>query len=179
MSGYSLSSNAESSKVLYINSRDADNYIEKNNFGDFLHTNFIYNLTEKMNVSSNQMALVSLYSATIPHSFFNVRNGVNDTIPLKIDYLDGAGTTHTKQVNIQLDDGNYDTDALIRQFYNGNVDFQTSTYTGFKDIMLNGVDTTATPFNNPISDFLVSSDPFTGTNPFMTYNQINNCLDLN
>ena len=179
MSSYNLTSSAESSKVLYINSRDADTYLEQNNFGDDLHTNFLYVLTEKLNVSADQMALVSLYSATIPHSFFNVRDGVNDTIPLKIDYKDGNGTSHSKQVNIQLDDGNYDTDALIQQFYNGNTLFQTSKYLGFKSIELTGKNNTGADFTTPLIDFLVEPDPTTTppqANAFMIYNQINNCF---
>ena len=173
---YSLTPTAQSSKVLYINSRDADVYIENNDFGTPLHTNFLYTLTEKLNISTNQFALLSLYSATIPHSFFNVRDGVNDTIPLKITYKDGNGTTHNKQVDIKLDDGNYDTDALITQFYNGNVDFQTSKYLGFKSIELTGKNSSGADFTTPIIDFLVSPDPNGGTNPFMVYNQINNCF---
>jgi hypothetical protein len=176
MSSYNLTSSAESSKVLYINSRDADVYLENNDFGTPLHTNFLYSLTEKINVSADQMALVSLYSATIPHSFFNVRDGVNDTIPLKIDYIDGNGTSHSIQVNIQLDDGNYDTDALISQFYNGNTDFQTSKYVGFKSIELTGKTNMGVDFTTPLINFLVSPDPSTGTNPLIKYNQINNCF---
>ena len=176
MSGYNLTSSAERSKVLYINSRDADVYLENNDFGTPLHTNFLYSLTEKITVNADQMALVSLYSATIPHSFFNVRDGVNDTIPLKIDYIDGNSTSHSIQFNIQLDDGNYDTDALISQFYNGNTDFQTSKYLGFKSIELTGKNNMGVDFTTPLIDFLVSPDPNGGTNPLIEYNQINNCF---
>ena len=62
---YALTTTAQSSKVLYINSRDATTYIEQNNFGDDLHTNFLYTLTEKLIISEKQFALLSLYSATI------------------------------------------------------------------------------------------------------------------
>ena len=132
MSSYNLDPRYDASKVLYINSRDADTYVEINPQGtDYLHTNFLYTLTEKLNIKGDQMALLSLYSATIPHSFFNVRAGLNDTIPMRIECIDGSDTPIIQQVNIQLDDGNYDTDSIIKQFWNGNSNFQISKYKGF------------------------------------------------
>mgnify|MGYP003635188407 FL=1 len=176
MSSYQLDPQYDASKVLYINSRDADAFLENNNFGRPLSTNFLYTLTEKLNISENQMALLSLYSATIPHSFFNVRDGVNDIIPMYIECIDGQDTPLNKQVNIKLDDGNYDTASLITQFYNGNVDFQTSKYEGFKSIAFSGTATDHSSFTIPITDILDGSDPSGGDYPFITYNEINNCF---
>ena len=43
---YSSKASNQGSKVIYINSRDADVYLEQNEFGEDLHTNFLFNLTE-------------------------------------------------------------------------------------------------------------------------------------
>ncbi len=177
MSGYNLTSNAQSSKVLYLNSRDADVYIEKNNFGDFLHTNFLYTLTEKLNISSSQFALLSLYSATIPHSFFNVRDGVNDTIPLKIEWetYNTPPSIHTQEYEIKLDDGNYDTTQLIRQFIYGNTSqvagqgsFQDNIYIGYNDLEFTaGTSGGVSLVGKKISSVAELS---------IFYNQVNNCF---
>ena len=129
MSGYQLKSKNQASKVIYINSKDADAYIEENEKREKLHTNFIYNLTEKLNVSQSQMSLVSLYSATIPHSFYNVRKGVNDLIPLfiSVETSGNGGLILAYRINLKLQDGNYDTDELIYAFLNG----ERPTKTGF------------------------------------------------
>lgn len=176
MSSYSLKPNSQSSKVIYVNSRDADAFIEQNNFGDDLHTNFLYNLTEKLIVSGNQLALISLYSATIPHSFFNVRNGVNDKIPLQIIYIDDDGAVHTQNEVLQLDDGNYDSTQLIRQIKYGNtpqtagdIGFQTSIYKGWYDITLN-----AGTYNSGHS--LVGTKLGDLVDLDVRYNEVNNCF---
>lgn len=177
MSSYQLDPQYDASKVLYINSKDATTYLEVNAQGtDYLHTNFLYSLTEKLNIAGDQMALLSLYSATIPHSFFNVREGVNDVVPMRLNMIDGNNDAISGQFDLKLDDGNYDTDSLIRQFYYGNVDFQTAEYIGFKEIIIVGTDSGGNGFSNPITDFIKDSDPFTGENPFLSFNQINNCF---
>lgn len=172
---YSLSSSAESSKVLYVNSRDADTYIEDNNFGRKMTTNFLYSLTEKLNVSNNQMALLSLYSATIPHSFFNVRSGVNDVIPLRVVYQTFAPVITdppiitSKQYYLQLDDGNYGTAELIEAVKGGRTGFESDLYFGVKDLLLpSGTDGTGAGWTNlPITD-VIDFD--------MTFNKVNNCF---
>jgi len=151
MSGYSLSQDNAPSKVLYINSRNANTVLERNNFGEEMRSNFLYVLTEKLVVKQDQMALLSLYSATIPHSFFNVRDGVNDKICLQIHYRDSLfdGAFIDNRV-IQLDDGNYDTKELIRQIIHGNgiisgdkypdgtqiAPFQNGNYEGFNQLKM-------------------------------------------
>ncbi len=176
MSSYNLKPNSQSSKVIYVNSRDADAYIEQNNFGEDLHTNFLYNLTEKLLVSGNQLALISLYSATIPHSFFNVRNGVNDKIPLQIIYIDDDGGLNTQNEILQLDDGNYDSAQLIRQIKYGNtpqtagdIGFQTSKYKGWYDITLN-----SGTYNSGHS--LVGTKLGDLVDLDVRYNEVNNCF---
>ena len=85
---YQLQVNAEPSKILYIDSRDATSYLSQRTFiddnGNEITTNntsyFQYQLTEKIEVPLNQRALISLNSATIPYSFYNIRNGINNKL---------------------------------------------------------------------------------------------------
>ena len=174
---YALTTTAQSSKVLYINSRDATTYIEQNNFGDDLHTNFLYTLTEKLIISEKQFALLSLYSATIPHSFFNVRDGVNDIIPLLIEWVtyDASPQIHSDTFILKLDDGNYDTTTLMKQIINGNTStapsegsFGQNTYKGFNDLAF----TAGTA--GGVS--LIGKKINTCATLSITYNQVNNCF---
>lgn len=143
MSSYALDPKYDGSKVIYINSADATNYIQTNEFGKQLTTNFLFNLKEKLVVNEDQLALISLYNATIPHSFYNVRAGVNDKITLEITWktFDATPTTHTDNYVIQLDDGNYNTDDLRRRIIFGNepfdpsqVRFPPTQYQGWNDL---------------------------------------------
>jgi hypothetical protein len=173
---YALTPTAQSSKVLYLNSRDADVYIEQNNFGDYLHTNFLYTLTEKLNISKNQFALLSLYSATIPHSFFNVRDGVNDTIPLKITWETyGDNETFSQFYQLKLDDGNYDTDQLIRQFIFGNTS-QDATQGSFENNIYLGYDDLAFTAGTSGGVSLVGKKISSVAKMTIFYNQVNNCF---
>ena len=77
---YIIPANATPSKILYIDSRDANSYLATNSDGQNLNSYFQYILTENIEIPTNQRALVSLNSATIPYSFYNIREGVNDVL---------------------------------------------------------------------------------------------------
>ena len=180
-SSYKLDPKYDSPKVIYLNSKDATVYTEQNNFGDPLHTNCLFNLEEKLVIPENQMSLISLYSATIPHSFYNVRNGINDNIPMSLLLVgydsSGCVAESTFKFIIQLDDGNYDTDKLIDQFLNG---WQSSTngeflfnendYIGFNDIVITGTNMYKTDNTTPL-DGMKLGDIFDLT---IKYNAVNN-----
>ena len=76
------------SKVLYIDSRDATQYLHTHirfdGTTDRSSSYFLYNLEEKIEVPENQVIFVSLNSATIPYSFYNIRNNINNKIVAKI-----------------------------------------------------------------------------------------------
>ena len=106
-----------------------------------------FNLKEKLVVNDDQLVLLSLYNATIPHSFFNIRDGVNDKIPIKLSIKDNMGGNYAETFVIQLDDGNYDSDQLIRQIIYGNSEaglptgqkpFQSSKYKGYNSFVVGG-----------------------------------------
>jgi hypothetical protein len=81
---YSLEGHNEfPSKIVYLDSRDASIYLATNSNGDNLSSYFQYQLTEQIVIPDEMNCLISLNGATIPYSFYNIREGVND----KIDFL--------------------------------------------------------------------------------------------
>ena len=130
---YNLSSDNNASKMLYIDSADADAYIEtqtntnSQTYTRPLTTNFIFALREKIVVPDHEDCLVSLHSATIPYSFYNVRVGINDVIPVKFTF----GTGATLITKITIDDGNYDVYNLASSIANGTTRTKTTDGLGF------------------------------------------------
>lgn len=124
---YIIPENALPSKVLYVDSRDAQKYLATNSAGDNIHSYFSYILKEPIEVPPNQRALISLHSATIPFSFYNIRVGVNDTIPIKVENLtQGTEYNHT----LTITPSNYTVYTLgsflrdnIPPLFEGEVDF--------------------------------------------------------
>tara|TARA_R110000764_G_scaffold162120_1_gene249387 strand:+ start:325 stop:1413 length:1089 start_codon:yes stop_codon:yes gene_type:complete len=119
--------------MLYIDSADADAYIEtqtntnSQTYTRPLTTNFIFALREKLVVPDHEDCLVSLHSATIPYSFYNVRAGINDIIPVKFTF----GTGATLITKITIDDGNYDVYNLASSIANGTTRTKTTDGLGF------------------------------------------------
>lgn len=112
---YQLQSNAMPSKILYVDSRDASIYLSNNT------SYFQYELREKIEVPLNQRALISLNSATIPYSFYNIRTDVNNKLKIQLENTT-QGTTD--DFELQIDAGNYDVYSLstfIENFINNNV----------------------------------------------------------
>lgn len=111
---YTLSAGNMASKILYLNSEDASQYLatKLNNDGTTspLNCYFNYVLKECIEIPLNQRAVISLNSATIPYSFYNIRQDINDTIDIKITNTTTAFTyTPTPLI---IPDGNYDVYSL-------------------------------------------------------------------
>lgn len=118
---YVLQSNAEPSKILYIDSRDATNYLATNEGGFTLTSYFQYQLKEKIEVPRNQRALISLNSATIPYSFYNIREGINNKLKCRITNRD---TDAFVEATLSLNPANYDAYTLattLETFFNSNL----------------------------------------------------------
>ncbi len=125
---YQLQVNADPSKILYIDSRDAKTYLAQKEYTDTegntltqdLTSYFQYQLTEKIEVPINQRALISLNSATIPYSFYNFRVGINDTLSMESQMSDGT----TLNATLTIPDGNYTAYTLaelVEDFINTNL----------------------------------------------------------
>ena len=125
---YITTPNEQPSKMLYLDSADADAYIEtqtnpdSQTFSQPLTTNYIFTLREKIVVPDHEDCLVSLHSATIPYSFYNVRAGINDKIPVRFTF----GNTNTLEHTLTLDDGNYDVYSLADNLANGTTRHPTT-----------------------------------------------------
>ena len=75
---YNLEPHAKSSILIHIDSRDfTTSYSDITTHGHYI-------LKDKIIIPSNQSALISLNSATIPYSFYNIRLGINDAISFKL-----------------------------------------------------------------------------------------------
>jgi len=97
---YNLDSNGASSKVIHINSLDASTTLSTG-----LTSYFRIFFEEGISCRDNERMLVSLHQATIPYSFYNIRNQINNIIPYKID---GGETVHTITIPI----GSYTSTSL-------------------------------------------------------------------
>ena len=115
---YIIPNNSKSSIILYLDSRDATSYlatkletdIDGNDREVNLNSYFQYVLQENIEVPLNQRALVSLQSATIPYSFYNIRTGINDTLVYEISNLTTSATTGGQILT--LPSGNYTAFSL-------------------------------------------------------------------
>ena len=107
---YVLPENSLPSKVLYIDSRDAEKYLATDINGNDIHSYFSYILKESISIPPNQRALISLHSATIPFSFYNIRQGVNDKISIRLQETSGGTADFTHLLTIA--EGNYTAYSL-------------------------------------------------------------------
>lgn len=123
---YVLESNTKSSKILYIDSRDADSYLATKFVGNTsidLTSYFQYVLKENIEVPLNQRALISLNGATIPYSFYNIRQGVNDELTATASNQSETPIPEFTRTLI-IDAGNYsvyDLQTEIKNFFNNTL----------------------------------------------------------
>ena len=111
---YNLESNAPPSKIIFMNSKDATTYtmFDKNRP---LTTDYIFDFNTAIMIPENIDTLVSLESASVPYSFYNIKRNVNDIMDFNIqqntvilgDTLTGGYTGF-----IQLPEGNYTINQL-------------------------------------------------------------------
>jgi len=76
---YVLDAGNENSKVIHITSTDATHQLSSD--GAYLQ----YNLETPIITPQDQDTLVSLYSAVIPYSFYNIRKDINDRVYIRIE----------------------------------------------------------------------------------------------
>ena len=96
---YILSAATPPPVIIHLDSRFASQQLETG-----LTTNFLYSLKEPLHIPDHMNVLLSLHTATIPYSFYNVRTNVNDTIKWKYN---GGATT-----DFILPAGNYSANKL-------------------------------------------------------------------
>ena len=100
--GFNLGHETQAAKVMYLDSRDGTSTLNDG-------SEFTVVFEESMTTRADEGLLVSLLSATIPYSFYNIRQGVNDGLLFKEQTLDGTTTVfHT----VNVEPGNYTATAL-------------------------------------------------------------------
>lgn len=116
---------ANQSILVYIDSEDAEADYESGDLAG-VSADFILDLEEPIICPENQMMLASMYSCSIPYSFYDIRNDVNDKIRFII-FNSGTGLTATFDIdfganlpnapyyNIENSHGNYSTTSLSTQ----------------------------------------------------------------
>ena len=114
---YQLQPHADISRIIYLDSRDADYYLATDSNGYDMKSYFSYTLKEGIVIPDNQGCLLSLNSASIPYSFYNIRSGVNDKLEIRVGASDGAGgfTGTEYDIDITITQGNYNAITLATE----------------------------------------------------------------
>jgi len=117
---YLNDTHTESSKIVHINSLDATSV-----FSSDRTTDFSYELEQPISVPENQLILVSCIGATIPYTFYNIRENINNRIAVRLT-PSGAIT------NLDIPEGNYSSTALllkVKELFDGAVFSETINIT--------------------------------------------------
>ena len=93
--------------TIFLDSRFATELLEDDPLGFKLTTNYIYQLKEPIIVPNNMNVLLQLNSATIPYSFYNVRDISNGAV-FGYTIINGVKTYFF----VILDSGNYTSNSL-------------------------------------------------------------------
>lgn len=97
---YIIDTNTDSSKIIHLNTADADTYLQSG-----LTTYCQFNLDTPIEIDKQHSALISLNSAIIPYSMYNIRNGINNELSFR--YL----SDNSSEI-IQIPEGNYTITTL-------------------------------------------------------------------
>jgi len=109
---YLLNTGTPAPITIFLDSRFASQFIEEDTNGFKLTTNFIYQLKEPINVPNNMNVLLQLNSATIPYSFYNIRDVVNNAVFFYLRDNRDASITYGY---VLLNEGNYTSNSLATE----------------------------------------------------------------
>mgnify|MGYP003641136277 FL=1 len=110
---YQFEHHAPVSKVIYIDSRDASQYLTYQN-GLPLTSHFQYIFDDAISINSNIDTLISLHSASLPYSFYNMREGINNFLDFRFGFHSSFDTDFT-DITIKIPEGNYTIASLLRR----------------------------------------------------------------
>tara|TARA_R110002126_G_scaffold15150_3_gene62319 strand:+ start:374 stop:1663 length:1290 start_codon:yes stop_codon:yes gene_type:complete len=110
---YTLSSGAPTSKLIIINSEDADDYLDISpSTGEFLTSSFIWNMDVGLTIDNERFdTLLSLNSAVIPRSWWTIRTNVNDECPFWIG--NASDPTNAVLTSVIIPGGVYTATSLL------------------------------------------------------------------
>ena len=115
------------SRVIYINSKDATSIMGDN------RSDFDFTLDEPIVVPPHHNILLSVYSAEIPYSFYNFRNGVNCKLDYAVTNFNNPATynangkldmTAPNHLTLTIPEGNYNAIELALLITNGITDLE-------------------------------------------------------
>ena len=116
-------------RVIYLDSRDADQYLSTKIIGNEstqLHSNCLFNLEEKIEVPEQINLLISLNSATIPYSFYNIRNSVNNRIFYSVSDKTSGTALFPGFATAFIPEGNYSALSLA-EYLSSSIDNKTGS----------------------------------------------------
>jgi hypothetical protein len=98
--GFHQTHETQPSRMLYLDSTDAHHLTS-------LTSHYTYSFKDTIETGPNEGMLVSLSSASIPYSFYNVRGGVNDELHYTVGGL--------VQTPLPIEPGNYTASSLAKE----------------------------------------------------------------
>ena len=110
---YITDTSTPASKVIHLDSAHAHIQYSKDEEGNLITTNFLYHMNEAIVCPDHLSMICSLHTATIPYSFYNVRNGINNSLVLQ--YTD-ASNIFSGFYKIVFPSGSYDALSFINTF---------------------------------------------------------------
>ena len=114
---YITDTSTPASKVIHLDSAHASNTFHKDEDGNPITSNFVYDMREAIVCPEHLSMICSLHTATIPYSFYNVRNNVNNDIILQ--YTNNSGPNNfVGFYKIQFPSGSYSALSFINTFQN-------------------------------------------------------------
>lgn len=108
---YQLQHHAPPSKVVYIDSRDGQALTYRESDGTALTSHFQYIFNTPIMIPDNVDTLISLHTASLPYSFYNIREGINDRLDFRIGEASDPLIYYDSFLDIE--EGNYSIGSLL------------------------------------------------------------------
>ena len=110
---YITDTSTPASKVIHLDSRQAHTYHQKDEDGNEISTSFVYHMNEAIVCPEHLSMICSLHTCTIPYTFYNVRNNVNNSVVLTY-----TGNIFAGDYKIVFPAGSYTALSFINTFQN-------------------------------------------------------------
>ena len=112
---YITDTSTPASKVIHLDSAHANLVYSVDEDGNDITTNFTYHMKEAIVCPDHLSMICSLHTATIPYSFYNVRNNINNHLIL--EYVNNSGANaFAGTYKIVIPSGSYNALNLLNTF---------------------------------------------------------------
>jgi len=106
---YLLEPGLPSSKIIYVDSADATAYPYADTHGQGLTSTFQYDFESQLVVDQHVLSLISVNGLSLPYSFYNIRDGVNNSLEYELSTVDGVTDYN---VRVLIPEGNYTASSI-------------------------------------------------------------------